>query len=49
MRMHSTSEVDMNAMYAGTCDLLVSCGTVVATMAGMFGVQLLAGVVLMIL
>ena len=32
-----TNEVDANAMYAGACDLLVSCGTVVATMAGIFG------------
>lgn len=31
------SDMDSNAVYAGACDLLVSCGTVVATMAGIFG------------
>ena len=36
------SEVDMNAMYAGSCTLLVSCGTVVATMAGIFGIPVVS-------
>lgn len=36
------NEVDMNAVYAGVCDLLVSCGTVVATMAGIFGVPVIS-------
>lgn len=31
------SDMDSNAVYAGACDLLVSCGTVVATLAGIFG------------
>lgn len=36
------NEVDLNAVYAGACDLLVSCGTVVATMAGIFGVPVIS-------
>lgn len=36
------NEVDMNAVYAGACDLLVSCGTVVATMAGIFGIPVIS-------
>ena len=31
------NDMEANALYAGACDLLVSCGTVVATMAGIFG------------
>lgn len=36
------NEVDMNAVYAGSCDLLVSCGTVVATMAGIFNTPVIS-------
>ena len=36
------NEVELNAVYAGACDLLVSCGTVVATMAGIFGVPVIS-------
>jgi len=36
------NEVDLNAVYAGACDLLVSCGTVVATMAGIFGIPVVS-------
>ena len=35
-------EIDENAVYAGCCDLLVSCGTVVATMAGIFGIPVIS-------
>ena len=36
------NEVDLNAVYAGACDLLISCGTVVATMAGIFGIPVIS-------
>ena len=34
--------VDLNALYAGSCELLLSCGTVVATLAGIFGVPVVS-------
>lgn len=36
------NDVKANALYAGSCDLLVTVGTVVATLAGIFGVPVIS-------
>ena len=36
------TNIDKHALYAGSCDLLVSCRTVVATLAGLFGVPVIS-------